>query len=238
MVVEAKLDVTQAGTGRKRSRRNVTLRMRGAVASGDVHEVLIHNLSELGLLIETDAELSRGEKITVELPELPERDAQVVWSSDRLFGCEFDRPISKAAVSAAQLRSLPEKLDLTSPDRSQRSKPIMDQQSFGPRLKRLRKERGLSLVDFARRASVSRPTVWSWEAGKTLPRQSKLSVLLDVLEVSEADLLAPDTSQVPPHVETPADASRDLRSAVEEAKARVAELAGTTAEKVRLVIEI
>ena len=94
------------------------------------------------------------------------------------------------------------------------------------------------MVDFARRASVSRPTVWSWEAGKTLPRQSKLSVLLDVLEVSEADLLAPDTSQVPPHVETPADASRDLRSAVEEAKARVAELAGTTAEKVRLVIEI
>ena len=94
------------------------------------------------------------------------------------------------------------------------------------------------MVDFARRASVSRPTVWSWEAGKTLPRQSKLSVLLDVLEVSEADLLAPDASRVPPPVETPADASRDLRSAVEEAKARVAELAGTTAEKVRLVIEI
>lgn len=39
------------------------------------------------------------------MPEAGLRPAQVVWHSDDLFGCQFERPIAKGAVSAALLRS-------------------------------------------------------------------------------------------------------------------------------------
>lgn len=64
---------------------------------------LIRNLSERGLLIETAADLAIGETIHVDLPEAGASEARIVWRDGPFFGCEFLRPVSKAAVSAALL---------------------------------------------------------------------------------------------------------------------------------------
>ncbi|WP_420844851.1 PilZ domain-containing protein [Jiella avicenniae] len=65
----------------------------------------IHNISVSGLLIETEADLSIGELIDVDVPETGSRLAEVVWSSGRLFGCRFKEAISQASVNAVVLRA-------------------------------------------------------------------------------------------------------------------------------------
>src|SRR5690242_6901892 len=67
--------------------------------------VLIHNLSENGLLIETLAPLELGETIEVELPEAGATPARIVRKDGDHYGCRFVAPISKGSVSAALLRS-------------------------------------------------------------------------------------------------------------------------------------
>lgn len=78
-----------------------------AAANGNAAEVLIHNLSTNGLLIETALELELGEEFDLDLPHAGKTGAVVVWSSDSFYGCEFANPVSRAAVSAGILRSSP-----------------------------------------------------------------------------------------------------------------------------------
>lgn len=68
-------------------------------------EVLIHDLSPTGLLIETAQPLSDGETLFVDLPERGPTAASVQWSSGRFYGCAFELSIPAATVSAALLRS-------------------------------------------------------------------------------------------------------------------------------------
>jgi hypothetical protein len=67
--------------------------------------VLIHNLSQNGLLIETLAPLGLGETIEVELPRAGATPARIVRRDGDHYGCRFISPISRGAVSAALLRS-------------------------------------------------------------------------------------------------------------------------------------
>ena len=94
-------------TGNRRSaaRRTLRLQASGATASQTDAEVIIHDLSLTGLLIETSADLAAGERIDVDVPEAGLTEAKVVWSSGRFFGCKFKRPIPPAALSSAILRS-------------------------------------------------------------------------------------------------------------------------------------
>jgi hypothetical protein len=66
---------------------------------------VIRDLSELGLLLETSADLALGERLHVELPEAGIRAAVVVWRRGNLFGCEFQVPLTKKIVSATLLRA-------------------------------------------------------------------------------------------------------------------------------------
>jgi PilZ domain len=75
----------------------------GPVSDGDT-TVLVHNLSAEGLLIESGAGFAVGTEFDVRLPETAAR-ARVKWRDGRFFGCEFSDPISKAALSAALLKS-------------------------------------------------------------------------------------------------------------------------------------
>lgn len=67
--------------------------------------VLIHNISEGGMLIETAAGLSVGETLDLDLPHAGPTEARIVRSDGRYFGCRFVSGISKGSVSAALLRS-------------------------------------------------------------------------------------------------------------------------------------
>jgi len=102
MQAYARLERVQSASRRGSSRLKLSLDS-SLAGSGD--EVVIHDLSPGGILVETSASLRKGARLEVDLPELGATQARVVWNSGDYFGCQFDRPIPKAALSAALLRN-------------------------------------------------------------------------------------------------------------------------------------
>jgi hypothetical protein len=92
-------------------RRTLQLTVRGETPIGGSAQVLIHDISVTGILLETSADLLIGETIEVDVPEGGPTTAIVMWNSGRFFGCQFHGRISPAAVSAAVLRSPYERTD-------------------------------------------------------------------------------------------------------------------------------
>jgi len=79
----------------------------GSVLSDSGVEIVIHDISATGMLIETSQELSAGETLIIDLPAHGETQATVAWNSGQYFGCQFELSIPVATVSAALLRSPP-----------------------------------------------------------------------------------------------------------------------------------
>jgi hypothetical protein len=104
MTFMARLQSADQSDRRVSSRRRLCLPS-NLEATGD--EVAIHDLSCTGMLIETAAKLAPFDGLELDLPEAGPTQAVIVWNSGRYFGCEFTEPVSKAAVSAALLRSAP-----------------------------------------------------------------------------------------------------------------------------------
>jgi hypothetical protein len=90
-------------TDRRRSPRRA-LKL-GAEAGGEA--VTIHDLSLTGALLETAVPMLVGAMFEVELPHLGSIEASVMWNSGEYYGCQFELPISPAALSASLLQSLP-----------------------------------------------------------------------------------------------------------------------------------
>jgi transcriptional regulator with XRE-family HTH domain len=159
----------------------------------------------------------------------------VVWANDALFGCQFAKPLSQAVLSAAELMSMPDGSSLRAVVSNDQAIGV---EPFGVRLRRLRKGRDISLAAFAKALGVSRPTVWAWESGKSVPRPARMATILTELGISDEQTVAfrhPVRSSPP--TASNAD-SMALADFVERTKARIAELSGTTADKVRVIIEI
>jgi PilZ domain len=91
------------------SRRKLQLDVQASAGNLDAN-VLVHNISTSGLLIETGQLLEIGETIEVDLPHVGLTRANIVWSTSDFYGCKFASEISSAAVSSALLRSHPERL--------------------------------------------------------------------------------------------------------------------------------
>jgi hypothetical protein len=103
--VRAILEPKSAGSSRRTAdRRKLHLPTEGVTTSG-TSEVLILNVSKTGLLLETSGDLSEGETIELDFPEATGVRAVVKWSSGSLFGCKFQKPLTRAALSAALLRA-------------------------------------------------------------------------------------------------------------------------------------
>ena len=223
MAIAAHFEEAEGTAGRPREpRRKLQLEARGALPSGDAPSVVIHDISATGLLIESPVVLAIDERISVELPHAGATWAKVVWLSGKLFGCQFDTPISAAALSAAQLRSaVGQEVDIA-PHRPAETGPDA---SFGSRLERLRKTRGISQAHIASRLGVSKPTVWAWEHGKARPVGSRIAALAEVLGVASAELVsAPGTSEVD-----------DL---IARSRDQIAAAVGTSPAKVRIWVEL
>jgi hypothetical protein len=103
--LRAHLEVETAGERRSSSRRKLRLEAEGITASASPTQVIIHDLSEEGLLVESPVPLAQGEVIEVVFPEAGAVQAEVAWTSERFFGCRFQERISTADVAAALLRS-------------------------------------------------------------------------------------------------------------------------------------
>ena len=104
MKLQARLQTTSAPDQRESPRRRLCL---GSNLKATGEKVVIHDLSSTGMLIETAANLAPFDSLEIELPEAGLAQALVIWNSGRYFGCEFKNRLSRAAVSASRLRSLP-----------------------------------------------------------------------------------------------------------------------------------
>jgi hypothetical protein len=102
MTIQARLETFEDTDRRASPRRRLRL---GSTLSEVGHEVVIHDLSSTGVLLQTSAELGAFDNFEIELPEVGATHAYVVWTSSDFFGCEFARPIPRSALSAAQLRN-------------------------------------------------------------------------------------------------------------------------------------
>ena len=240
MVVAAQFDrLLKSENKRGTARHQIRLRISGNSTTGDGSDVLIHNLSSTGLLLESAMQLAIGDRIVVDLPEAAGRTAKVAWSGGQFFGCAFDSPLSASAISAAKLRSVPMIPLEQSRDDGTTEGDKASVAAFGTRLKRLRKEKGLTLVELARRMNVSRPTIWAWEASKSTPRPSKLKALPEALGITENELFGASASPERHPQKAKAPSQDDaVRRAIDEAKERIAEEIGTTPDRVTLIIEV
>lgn len=200
------------------SRLTLRLEVAGERESGEATSVLIHNASATGLLLECETPIEEGERIAVDLPHAGPTPARIVWRSGKLHGCRFDEPLSQAALSAAQLRSV------TGEGIAPRA-PAPQGSPLSARLRELRKARGLTLAELATMLSVSKPTVWAWEHGKARPLDSRLDDLAGALGVDPTALTSQESGRVPADV-------------LDRCRTRIAEAAGVSPASVRILIEL
>jgi hypothetical protein len=88
-------------------RRSVRRALKLGAGSAAGEAVTIRDISLTGMLLETSTPMLVGGTFEVELPHAGTVPALIVWNSGEFYGCEFDGPISPAAVSAARLQSAP-----------------------------------------------------------------------------------------------------------------------------------
>ena len=102
MAIQARLESFEEANRRTSQRRKLRL---GSTIGTAGHDVVIHDLSSTGALLQTSARLEPFDDLDIDLPEVGATHAFVVWNSGEYFGCEFARPIPKAAISAALLHN-------------------------------------------------------------------------------------------------------------------------------------
>ena len=221
-------DRNGAADARGAPRRTLLLATEGSAPGRAAAPVLVRNISATGLLLDYQGTLPVGETIAIELPEAGRTSAEIVWCSDGLYGCRFAAPLSPAALSAAQLRSL------ATPDPVEHSEagntaPTMPEglahEALSARIQRLRKDAGLTLAQLAERLGVSKPTVWAWEQGRARPVDARMAGLAIALGVSEQNLLH-------------AAANPEIEAIVTRCRAEIAVAFGTSPEKVRIMVEL
>ncbi len=231
MSIHATLEVQKkGGSQRGAARMRMRIEAAGSLGSGEGTTVVIHNLSATGMLIETMSELAIGQRLTVVLPEAPDLAAIIVWRSGALAGCRFAQPLSRATLSAAQLRNpLPAEVDPAI--------HVAPDETLPQRLRRLREERGLSRAALSERVGASTPSVWAWETGKTIPRRNNLIVLADAFGVSEQELITGDVAlSGAAGADAPGKAGQ-IQSLIDSSKTRIAAVAGVNANQVKISIE-
>jgi len=225
MAIKAHLQAEKsADSGARTSpRRALRLATSGRLGDGAAANVTIHNLSAAGLLLETALALAVGEELTLDLPEAGPVDAVIVWRSEQLYGCAFAEALGSAALAAAELKSLPSAAQAPLP-LARAQEPFGA--AFGPKLNRLRRERGLTLADVAAALGVSKPTVWAWEKGKARPVPERLDAIAEVLGV------APEALRETGALGTEANA------VIEECRLRLSAALGCAPDAVRIMIEL
>ncbi|WP_137753934.1 helix-turn-helix domain-containing protein [Sphingopyxis sp. L1A2A] len=221
MAIPAFIDkAAPVGAKSRSARRKLRLQLQGTGASGVEVEVLVHNISATGLLLEGEATLALGDAIEIGLPDAGATRARVIWASGSLYGCQFDTPISPATLSAAQLRAV---VGADSGENGDLRAAINE--SFGVRLHRLRTAKRLTQVQIAAQLGVSEQSISAWEQDKARPKMGRTKVLAALLGVELPELLGIDEPE-------------SLSDVVARAKAQLAEAADVGIDNVKIIIEI
>lgn len=156
------LPLAPNGDQRQDVRRKLSLLARGVKHDGTGIAVQIHNISGTGLLFESDIKLAACDRIEIELPHAGGITAVVIWASGRLFGCQFEGPVSPATLSAVELKSAvaaaPETTDtvaLESDAEAVNVEPEREESSPDPAVERLQDVIDRSREQVARAAGLS-----------------------------------------------------------------------------------
>jgi len=108
MHFHARLLAADADTDRRGSlRRVLRLELTGSITAAQTADLLVHDLSSGGALLESPVELAIGDTVELDLPAGQPAEATIIWNSGKFYGCEFSQSIDKASLSAALLRSEP-----------------------------------------------------------------------------------------------------------------------------------
>jgi len=191
------------------------------LSTGDRIDLLICNISETGLLVESAAPIAAAEYLDIDLPHVGTVSVQIIWASGQFSGCQFDAPIASSLLSAIRLQRPQYSAPLTK--RTPEKLPT----NFGKRLQRIRREKGLSQQDLAAGLGVSAPSISGWEKGRTNPKSCRLTTLASLLGVTPTDLIDDDRM---PYV--------GIENAVDRSRDEIARLLGTSIDKVRIIVEL
>ncbi len=215
---------------RQGARRKLSLLAKGVQHDGTGIEVQIHNISGTGLLFESDIKLAACDRIEIELPHAGDITAVVIWASGRLFGCQFEGPVSPATLSAVELKSAvtptpePTPAIVAPPGMDEVDADPASDEAFGDRLQRLRTSSGLSLAEVAKRMGVSAPSVSGWEKGRARPTRGRVVKLAAILGVPSSDLLNDA-------------APEEFQELVDRSREQIAHAAGVSPDRVRITID-
>lgn len=101
-------DAADRSERRNDKRRSLKLIAIASSPSAAETRVIIRDISAGGLLIEADrGVMSPDDQLELDLPREGIVRARVVWQSGDFYGCQFSKPVSTGAVSAALLKSEP-----------------------------------------------------------------------------------------------------------------------------------
>ncbi len=224
------LPAASSGDKRHDARRKLSLLARGVQNDGTGIKVQIHNISGTGLLFESDVKLVACDRIEIELPHGGDITAVVIWASGRLFGCQFEGPVSPATLSAVELKSavVPAPA-LTSPAVPAPSvddvgAALAIEEDFGARIQRLRTKAGLNQAQVAKRMGVSAPSISNWEKGRARPKRGRMVKLAAILGVSISDLM--DDAR-----------PEGFQELIDRSREEIARGAGLSIDRVRIIVE-
>ncbi|BAI98534.1 hypothetical protein Sj15T_36100 [Sphingobium sp. TA15] len=216
------------------ARWRIRLELPGTSGDADAN-LVIHDISTAGMLIETRSTLEIGQGVMLSLPDADEVVARVVWQNDTLFGCRFETALPQGVVSAIRLRHPGRDAMQTAGDRPEGAAD----EGLGERLLRLRHEKGMSRTALSERTGFSKPTIWGWETGRTTPRRENLRILSAVFGLTEQQLLYGKGRSTLRETDGsgPESYTRSLKEVIDQSKTRIAEAAGVSKLKVNISIE-
>ncbi len=114
-VVKSKALNTLQGERRRAVRRELCLEAEAVFSADRKAPVIIHELSQTGFLMEAAEQNTIGDRVYLQMADLAAAAARVIWSCGTHYGCEFQRPLSNAAVSTALLKARPAAIGETRP---------------------------------------------------------------------------------------------------------------------------
>lgn len=184
MTIDAHLELFESPHGeRVRLWLNEQLRTEGR--SGAL--VKVHLATPSGLIVEADYPATTHDHLEVAFSAEALVAARVLWTSGKLFGCEFENaiPATLASASLPDEELPPENFRRRSTDTALANSAG---ETLGTRMRNLRSQRGMTQDDVAVSLSVSVASVSHWEADRSFPKRGRLADLAKLFAVPAADL--------------------------------------------------
>ena len=181
--------------------------------------VHLHGISTSGILIESDEPLKLGDKIEMAFADAAIALGKITWTGAKLFGFQFDETIAADLLEGAVSRTVDEE-----PGWQSLSDPV---ETFGARLHRLRKAKGIPQIDIAERLGVTAVAISNWESDRSQPRRHRMTELAKILGVPTQQLMTYSMSL-----------PETLPELVAASKAQVANLLGVSPDSVKISVDL